>query len=58
MPVHPFMGTRTDDPAIRRLIITPYPYLVLYEATASRIVIHAVRHSARSPSTMPGSAEQ
>lgn len=50
------MGRRTDDPAIRRLTVTPYPFLVFYEATESEIVIHAVRHAARDPSEMPGSA--
>jgi toxin ParE1/3/4 len=58
LPDHPFLGTRTEDPTIRRVKITPFPYLVFYEATADEIVIHAIRHSGRSPSTMPGSAEQ
>lgn len=58
LPIHPRMGMRTDDPAIRRLTITPFPYLVFYEATAEEIIIHAIRHSARRPSAMPGSAEQ
>lgn len=53
---HPYIGRRTDDPAIRRLVITPYPYLVFYEATESEIIIHAVRHAARDPRNMPGSA--
>ena len=34
----------------------PYSYLVFYEATESEIIIHAVRHVARDPSSMPGSA--
>lgn len=53
---HPHIGRRTNDPAIRRMTVTPYPYLVFYEATASEIIIHAVRHAARDPSGMPGSA--
>jgi toxin ParE1/3/4 len=56
LQVHPFIGTRTDNPAIRRLTTTPYPYLVFYEVTGSEIVIHAVRHATRDPSAMPGSA--
>jgi len=51
---HPFIGRRTNDPAIRRLPATPYPYLIFYEATETEIVIHAIRHAARSPSSMPG----
>jgi plasmid stabilization system protein ParE len=53
---HSYIGRRTNDPAIRRLTITPYPYLVFYEATESEIIIHAVRHAARDPRSMPGSA--
>ncbi|UZE48421.1 type II toxin-antitoxin system RelE/ParE family toxin [Rhodopseudomonas sp. P2A-2r] len=52
---HPHIGVRTDDPAIRRLTTTPYPYLVFYEATDTEIVVHAIRHAARDPSGMPGS---
>jgi toxin ParE1/3/4 len=54
--LHPHIGTRTDDPAIRRLTTPPYPYLVFYEATEAEIIIHAVRHAARDPSGMPGAA--
>jgi toxin ParE1/3/4 len=35
---------------------TPYPYLVFYEITQTEIIIHSVRHAARDPSGMPGSA--
>ena len=52
--LHPQIGTVTDDPDIRRLVIQPYPYLVFYEATEAEIVIHAIRHAARNPSGMPG----
>lgn len=52
---HPLIGARTDDPTIRRLIATPYPYLVFYEVGADEIIIHAVRHAARDPSTIPAS---
>jgi len=54
--VHPFIGTRTDDPIIRRATTPPYPYLIFYEVTDAEIIIHAVRHAARDPSGMPGSA--
>ena len=52
--LHPRIGRRTHDPAIRRITTTPYPYLVFYEVTASEIIIHAIRHAARDPSGMPG----
>ena len=56
LALHPSMGARTDDPLIRRLPITPYPYLIFYEATMNEIIVHAVRHASRDPSSMPGSA--
>ena len=53
--IQPLIGTRTNDPGIRRLVTLPYPYLVFYEVTETEIIIHAVRHGAREPSGMPGS---
>lgn len=47
---YPLAGALTDDPAIRRITTTPYPYLIFYEATDAEIIIHAVRHGARDPS--------
>ena len=40
----------TDDPTVRRITTTPYPYLIFYEVADAEIVIHAVRHGARDPS--------
>lgn len=54
--LYPHIGMTTDEPSIRRIITAPYPYLVFYEASDVEIVIHAVRHAARDPSNMPGSA--
>lgn len=51
----PRIGRRTNDPTIRRVVVTPYPYLVFYEATEPELIVHAVRHAARNPSGMPGS---
>jgi toxin ParE1/3/4 len=53
---HPKIGVRTEDPTLRRLSTPPYPYLVFYEIAETEIIIHAVRHAARDPSGMPGSA--
>jgi toxin ParE1/3/4 len=57
LPSHPLIGARSDDPTIRRLVVTPYTYLVFYEVADDEIIIHNVRHSARNPSSMPGSAQ-
>jgi len=54
--VHPHIGTRTEDPTIRRMTTSPYPYLIFYEATEAEIIIHAVRHGARDPGGMPGAS--
>ncbi len=53
---HPHIGRRTDDPTIRRMPTTPYPYLIFYEVTETEVIIHAIRHGSRDPSHMPGSA--
>jgi toxin ParE1/3/4 len=53
--LHPRIGRRASDPAIRRIATPPYPDLILYEITETEIIIHAIRHAARDPSTMPGS---
>ncbi|MGA8171323.1 MAG: type II toxin-antitoxin system RelE/ParE family toxin [Methylocystis sp.] len=46
---HPLIGARTDDPAIRRMIVLRHPYVVLYEATDDELITHAVRHTSRKP---------
>jgi toxin ParE1/3/4 len=50
---HPRAGQLTNKGRLRRIIATPYPYLIFYRATEDEIVIHGVRHSARRPSSMP-----
>lgn len=47
---YPLAGAITDDPTIRRITTTPYPYLIFYEVTDKEIIIYAVRHGARNPS--------
>jgi toxin ParE1/3/4 len=54
LELHPLMGQATDEPGIRRLIVAPYPYLIFYEAAGDEVIIHAVRHAARNPTSMPG----
>jgi toxin ParE1/3/4 len=46
---HPHIGTRTNDPTIRRMTTLPYPYLIFYEAAEDEIIIHAARNPARMP---------
>ena len=51
---HPHAGQRTSRVGMRRLPAYPYPYLIFYRASADSIVIHAIRHGARDPASMPG----
>lgn len=52
---HPMIGTLTEEPGMRRMTASLYPDLIFYEPTETEIIIHAIRHSARNPSQMPGS---
>lgn len=54
--LQPNIRTRTDDPTIRRMTTPPYPYFIFCEVTEGEIIIHAMRHSARDPSGMPGAS--
>ena len=51
---HPRIGVQTEDPTIRRINTSPYPYLIFYEIGEDEIIVHAIRHGARNPSGMPG----
>ena len=45
----PRSGRPTRRLGFRRIVIHPYPYVILYQPTADEIVIHSVRHAARKP---------
>ncbi|MDP3547251.1 MAG: type II toxin-antitoxin system RelE/ParE family toxin [Phreatobacter sp.] len=51
---HPHVGQKTNVADLRRIVVTPYPYLVFYRPSETHVVIIAVRHAARDPQTMPG----
>lgn len=51
---HPQAGQRTNVPGLRRILVTPYPYVVFYLPGAEAVVVIGVRHAARDPRTMPG----
>ena len=52
---YPLTGTRTRYPWLRRIKVSAYPYVVFYEVGDGEIIIHALRHAARDPSSMSGS---
>jgi toxin ParE1/3/4 len=51
---HPELGRATRRHGIRRLVVLPYPYLVLYQVSEEEVIILGVRHAARKPSPMSG----
>ncbi|MHB8887038.1 MAG: type II toxin-antitoxin system RelE/ParE family toxin [Methylovirgula sp.] len=53
---HPYAGPLTNDPGLRFIATSPYPYLIFYEVSKAddEIVIIALRHGSRAPSSMPG----
>jgi toxin ParE1/3/4 len=47
---HPDAGRRvTDKGNLRRVVASPYPYVIFYRPDTTGIVIHGVRHAARRP---------
>jgi toxin ParE1/3/4 len=50
---HPFAGTLTSLAGMRRMAVTPYPYLIFYMIEDQEIIVVGIRHSARDPATMP-----
>ena len=46
---HPFAGQATARRGVRRIVASPYPYIVTYRIGNDKIIIRSVRHSARRP---------
>jgi plasmid stabilization system protein ParE len=49
---HPHAGQPMRRRGLRRLVITPYPYLLFYRTTSHEIVILSLRHAARRSSPL------
>jgi plasmid stabilization system protein ParE len=49
----PLAGQATNRPRLRRIVASPSPYLIFYQATDDEIIVHGVRHGARRPGSMP-----
>jgi toxin ParE1/3/4 len=43
----PQMAQAADEPGVRRMPITSYPYVIFYTIEADKVVILHVRHAAR-----------
>ena len=50
---HPYAGQATDLPGVRRLTLSPYPYLIFYRVTDSEVIIQRMRHASRRPRSAP-----
>ena len=45
----PYQGTPTGEPGIRRLVATPFPYLIFYRIKGEAVIILHIRHGRRRP---------
>jgi toxin ParE1/3/4 len=43
-------------PGIRRIFLTPYPYLIDYQIGDDEITVLRFRHTSRDPASVPGRA--
>jgi toxin ParE1/3/4 len=46
---YPLAGQATSRQKSRRLVPTPYPYVLFYRVAAKEVVISRLRHTARRP---------
>jgi toxin ParE1/3/4 len=46
---HPRVGQATSRQGVRRVMVTPYPYVIFYRVTDAEIVVMRFRHAARRP---------
>jgi plasmid stabilization system protein ParE len=45
----PFLGRETDEPGVRVLALTRYPYLIFYAVLEDAVAVLHIRHGAREP---------
>lgn len=50
---HPHIGQPTDLAGVRRMLVSPYPYLIFYRVTDDSVIVQRVRHAARNPLDAP-----
>lgn len=46
---HPRAAQATSRQNTRRVVLTPYPYVIFYRVAADEVVITRLRHAARKP---------
>jgi len=45
----PYLGRETDEPGVRMLSLTRYPYLIFYTVLDDNVAVLHIRHAAREP---------
>lgn len=50
---NPLAGQQTDVSGLRRIVATPYPYIIFYRPSTTQILVIAVQHGARDPASAP-----
>jgi addiction module RelE/StbE family toxin len=48
----PYQGSPTDEPGIRRLVATPFPYLIFYRIKGEMVIVLHIRHGRRRPAPL------
>ncbi|MEH2527886.1 toxin ParE1/3/4 [Bradyrhizobium sp. AZCC 2176] len=51
---HPHAGQATDLPGVRRLTLSPYPYLIFYRVTNGEVIVQRMRHTSRRSRSASG----
>jgi toxin ParE1/3/4 len=46
---HPYAGQATDLPGVRRLTLSPFPYLIFYRVMDDEVIVQRMRHTSRRP---------
>jgi toxin ParE1/3/4 len=53
---HPHAGQATDLPGVRRLTVSPFPYLIFYSVMDDEVIVQRMRHTSRRPFSASGTA--
>ncbi len=53
---HPHAAQATSRRNTRRVVLTPYPYVLFYRVAADEVIITRFRHAARKPLSEKGGA--
>ena len=46
---YPLAGQATGRGDIRRMVVSPYPYILTYRVSEDEVVLRTLRHAARRP---------